>query len=335
MSDEDDYSDVFEFVQEDEEVEDDEAEDEVDLKIAEEHEKFKENQAKWQEQVKASRPWSAPPLGSPRPESQRRRDEEREVLLQQQQQQGGPEVAALLPRSEYEPPERPFLNAAPDSSALSYLKPARPLSADTARVSHRLSTSSGVAKPVGLQDILEESPLDGLTSTQKTNSSGAGNSANNTTVSTPAPSGQPAGSSSGRPQEVPSLDSLLPKTHPPAGSQAGTQSMGGRWVVGAGSSTSFDEESLKRSNLSHLSETKEEEGKDGRLHPAAEPTAPPLTVVVVPTVPGAGGSSGGQAPAAGSSILPDSPPESPLPSAADAAAAAAWAMSGDEDEGPS
>ena len=52
-------------------MDDDDDEDELQAKIAEEHSKFLEQQRSWQEQRRASRPWSAPPLMSPRPESQR------------------------------------------------------------------------------------------------------------------------------------------------------------------------------------------------------------------------------------------------------------------------
>jgi hypothetical protein len=49
----------------------DEQEELLQAKIQEEHAKFKEQQQRWQAQVRAARPWSAPPLSSPRPESQR------------------------------------------------------------------------------------------------------------------------------------------------------------------------------------------------------------------------------------------------------------------------
>lgn len=52
-------------------------EDIIDTKIAEEHAKFLTEQAVWHERVRASRPWSAPPLSSPRPDAQRSRGEER------------------------------------------------------------------------------------------------------------------------------------------------------------------------------------------------------------------------------------------------------------------
>ena len=53
--------------------------DEVDQLIEAEHGKYQERRELWQEKLRASRPWSAPALGSPRPETQRRRDKEREA----------------------------------------------------------------------------------------------------------------------------------------------------------------------------------------------------------------------------------------------------------------
>lgn len=55
-----------------------EEEDAVERKIKEElYPQFQEAKARWQEQVRAGRAWSAPPLSSPRPDVQRARVEER------------------------------------------------------------------------------------------------------------------------------------------------------------------------------------------------------------------------------------------------------------------
>jgi hypothetical protein len=114
------------------EGEDDE-DDDLEAKITEEHVKFKEAQAEYQKQVRAARPWSAPPLGSPRPEKQRKREAEQlETLQESSSTLGSPSVSE---RNEYIPPERPQVEraAAKGGSSLSYMAPPRPMSADTIR----------------------------------------------------------------------------------------------------------------------------------------------------------------------------------------------------------
>eukprot|EP00201_Polytomella_parva_P004766 CAMPEP_0175075320 /NCGR_PEP_ID=MMETSP0052_2-20121109/21924_1 /TAXON_ID=51329 ORGANISM="Polytomella parva, Strain SAG 63-3" /NCGR_SAMPLE_ID=MMETSP0052_2 /ASSEMBLY_ACC=CAM_ASM_000194 /LENGTH=382 /DNA_ID=CAMNT_0016343971 /DNA_START=168 /DNA_END=1313 /DNA_ORIENTATION=- len=104
------YEDVYDFVKEDE-VDSSESDDEVESKIAEEHTKFLDAQAKWQEQIRASRPWSTPPLSSPRPEDQRQRDEEAKQLSQTLSIGEGSESFLPPPeqRLEFIPPERSYL----------------------------------------------------------------------------------------------------------------------------------------------------------------------------------------------------------------------------------
>jgi hypothetical protein len=55
---------------------DDSDDDELQGHIMHEHAKFLEGQKARQEALRAARPWSAPPLMSPRPESQRTRQAE-------------------------------------------------------------------------------------------------------------------------------------------------------------------------------------------------------------------------------------------------------------------
>ena len=110
---------------------DDDSDDALEAKISEEHGKFKEAQVEYQEKVRAARPWSAPPLGSPRPEKQRKHDQQVAAALETSS-------SMQSDRSEYVPPERPSVEraAAKGGSQLSYMAPPRPMSADTARYGH-------------------------------------------------------------------------------------------------------------------------------------------------------------------------------------------------------
>eukprot|EP00198_Chlamydomonas_reinhardtii_P010955 XP_001700292.1 predicted protein [Chlamydomonas reinhardtii] len=157
MSLEEELSDAADFVQEDDTFDVDEgtSEDEVERKIAEEHVKYKEAQAKRQEEVRANRSWSAPPMESPRPEQQKERERERQARASQHD---APDPA---PRAEYEPPPRPYLPAQASGGAgnLSYLS--RPQSAEP-RAPSRLSSSGnrgGLGSshpPASLSGIEEE-----------------------------------------------------------------------------------------------------------------------------------------------------------------------------------
>ncbi|KAG2444272.1 hypothetical protein HXX76_001029 [Chlamydomonas incerta] len=157
MSLEEEFSDVGDYVQEDDTFDADEgtSEDEVERKIAEEHAKYKEAQAKRQEEVRANRSWSAPPMESPRPEQQKERERERQARASQH------DAPDPNPRAEYEPPPRPYLpaQASGGASNLSYLS--RPQSAEP-RAPSRLSSSGnrgGLGSshtPASLSGIEEE-----------------------------------------------------------------------------------------------------------------------------------------------------------------------------------
>mmetsp|Transcript_8195 Transcript_8195/g.21858 ORF Transcript_8195/g.21858 Transcript_8195/m.21858 type:complete len:1248 (+) Transcript_8195:163-3906(+) len=159
-----DLQDVSEFVQEDTEDDTEEQEELLQAKIQEEHAKFKEEQRRWQAQVRAARPWSAPPLSSPRPESQRLKKHEASEMARSP-------AAMLLAtnrREVYVPPPRAHLlgqpgqgDNRPASADMAHLGPPRPASADTPGVSNRMHHSAGIMsiKNSGLADIQEESPL--------------------------------------------------------------------------------------------------------------------------------------------------------------------------------
>jgi hypothetical protein len=142
----------------------DDGDEQLEAKISEEHGKFKEAQVVYQERVRAARPWSAPPLGSPRPEKQRKHGQEAAATALQTLRESSSPSSALestaSERCEYTPPERPSVEraAAKGGSALSYMAPPRPMSADTARSAHRLSHASS-AKSALLQDIMEDAIL--------------------------------------------------------------------------------------------------------------------------------------------------------------------------------
>ncbi|GFR44929.1 hypothetical protein Agub_g6015 [Astrephomene gubernaculifera] len=163
---EEDFSDVKEFVKEDDSCyEQNASEDEVERKIDEEHAKFREAQAKRQEEVRANRPWSSPPIESPRPEQQKERERERKARTSTSDSSGGD-----APRSEYEPPARPYLPAAQASgSNLSYLS--RPQSAEL-RGSRRPSNSgtrsytTGMS-PASLSGIEEEAVVEAAATSRR------------------------------------------------------------------------------------------------------------------------------------------------------------------------
>ena len=116
---------------------DDEDNDDKELedRIAEEHAKFKEEQAKYQEKDRAARPWSAPPLGSPLPEKLAQRKRESEQLETLSEVSSTLEASNVSERNEYVPPQRPEVEraAAKGGSPVAYMAPPRPMSADTAR----------------------------------------------------------------------------------------------------------------------------------------------------------------------------------------------------------
>lgn len=88
-----------------------------------------------------------------------------------------PAVAAMLAarsREDYIPPDRPLLSKMSDPTALSYLAPPRPMSADTARM-HRMSQGSGPpSKGFLLQDIMEDAPLEDAASSASSPSKRSG-----------------------------------------------------------------------------------------------------------------------------------------------------------------
>ncbi|EFJ43581.1 hypothetical protein VOLCADRAFT_96193 [Volvox carteri f. nagariensis] len=160
-----DFSDAAAFVQEDTSyTEQNASEDEVERKIAEEHAKFKEAYAKRQEEasrggnslrepgaaaVRASRPWSAPPVESPRPAQQKERERERKA------RGSNSDVDLDGPRSEYEPPVRPYLlQAQASGNNLSYLS--RPQSAEHRPAVVARSINGHQPNRVSLSGIEEE-----------------------------------------------------------------------------------------------------------------------------------------------------------------------------------
>lgn len=121
-------------IAEDNDCDDDQGtEDALEVKIAEEHMKFKEAQKQYQEKVRATRPWSAPPLGSPRPEDLSKRKQEAAELALETLDESSSNLGS--DRSEYVPPERPQVERAANKGGapLSYMSQPRPMSADTAR----------------------------------------------------------------------------------------------------------------------------------------------------------------------------------------------------------
>ncbi|GAX77599.1 hypothetical protein CEUSTIGMA_g5043.t1 [Chlamydomonas eustigma] len=144
------------FIEEDLDTQEEEENDPIEVKIQEEHSKFKEAQAAYQEKVRAARPWSAPPLGSPQPHQQRSHD-----LATLKESSSSTLGLTSSERSEYVPPERPLVeNAiAKGGTPCTYLAPPRPMSADAGKAVHRLSTTSG-SRSGYLQNILEDAILD-------------------------------------------------------------------------------------------------------------------------------------------------------------------------------
>lgn len=144
-----DFADVDDYVKEDDAPDtDQDDEDEVEKRVAEEHAKYRDAQAKRLEEVRANRSWSAPPMESPRPEVQRERERARHELAKVD-----PTEVAAAPRADYQPPAREYLPREQSSSgSLSYMS--RPQSAG-ARPAPRMS-GSGVRPSNNLGDIEEE-----------------------------------------------------------------------------------------------------------------------------------------------------------------------------------
>ena len=134
LVDDGDDLDNVEIPEDDGDGDEDEAE-ALEAKIAEEHLKFKEAQQQYQEKVRAARPWSAPPLGSPRPEDLSQRKEEAAALAIEMPDGSPSNLDSVSERTEYVPPERPEVEraAAKGGAPLSHMVQQRPMSADTAR----------------------------------------------------------------------------------------------------------------------------------------------------------------------------------------------------------
>ncbi|KAG2490046.1 hypothetical protein HYH03_011511 [Edaphochlamys debaryana] len=157
-----DFGDVADYVQDDPAGEEEkDSDDEVERRIAEEHVKYKEAQAKRQEEVRANRPWSTQPIDSPRPEQQKEREKERQARAS-----SASEDPPAVPRAEYEPPPRAYLGSQASGSNLSYMS--RPQSAENARLGQRVSGSGSRH----LEGIKEESPENPSTTSRPASSSG-------------------------------------------------------------------------------------------------------------------------------------------------------------------